>query len=309
MRILFCGTPEFSVPPLQQLHAAGHEIIAVFTQPDKARGRGQQQQKTPVKQAAENLGITVHQPVGMKDADTRALIAGYQADLMVVVAYGVIIPPAVLELPRLGCWNIHASLLPRWRGAAPIHRAILAGDKETGVCIMQMEAGLDTGPVYLCEKTPIDSQDTAGTLHDRLSEMGARTIVKAVQMAEEKMLPAAQKQDDNLATYAHKLHKSESAINWQQPAAVIERQIRAFNPWPGSQTKIQGETLKIWHAQVIEHDHSHITPGDIVHADAESLVIQCGKNRLSLGEVQRAGKKRMAIGPFMRAKTDWYRNE
>ncbi len=309
MRILFCGTPEFSVPPLQQLHAAGHEIIAVFTQPDKARGRGQQQQKTPVKQAAENLGITVHQPVGMKDADTRALIACYQADLMVVVAYGVIIPPAVLELPRLGCWNIHASLLPRWRGAAPIHRAILAGDKETGVCIMQMEAGLDTGPVYLCEKTPIDSQDTAGTLHDRLSEMGARTIVKAVQMAEEKMLPAAQKQDDNLATYAHKLHKSESAINWQQPAAVIERQIRAFNPWPGSQTKIQGETLKIWHAQVIEHDHSHITPGDIVHADAESLVIQCGKNRLSLGEVQRAGKKRMAIGPFMRAKTDWYRNE
>lgn len=306
MRILFCGTPEFSVPPLQQLHAAGHEIIAVFTQPDKARGRGQQRQKTPVKQAAEDLGITVHQPVGMKNDDTRALIAGYQVDLMVVVAYGVIIPQAVLDMPRLGCWNIHASLLPRWRGAAPIHRAILAGDNKTGVCIMQMEAGLDTGPVYLCEETAITPQDTTGRLHDRLSELGAETIVKALQMAEEKTLPTAKKQDNSLATYAHKLHKSESAIDWQQPAAVIERQIRAFNPWPGTQTTIQGETLKIWHAQVIEHNHSRITPGDIVHADAESLVIQCGENRLSLREVQRAGKQRMAIGPFMRAKTDWY---
>lgn len=309
MRILFCGTPEFSVPPLQQLQAAGHEILAVFTQPDKARGRGQQQQKTAVKQAAEDLGITVHQPTGMKDVDAQTLIADYQADLMVVVAYGVIIPQAVLDLPRLGCWNIHASLLPRWRGAAPIHRAILAGDKETGVCIMQMEAGLDTGPVYLCDKTTISDQDTAGTLHDRLSDMGADAIVKAVQMAEEKTLPAANKQDDSLATYAHKLKKTESNIDWQQPAAAIERQIRAFTPWPGSQSKIHGETIKIWQAVVVEQENNTVPAGDIVYADAETLIINCGQDQLKLLEVQRAGKKRMAIGPFMRAKADWYSDE
>ena len=306
MRILFCGTPEFSVPPLQQLHAAGHDILAVFTQPDKARGRGLQQQKTPVKQAAEALGITVHQPDGMKAVDTQGLIADYQADLMVVVAYGVIIPQAVLDLPRLGCWNIHASLLPRWRGAAPIHRAILAGDQETGVCIMQMEAGLDTGPVYLCEKTAITQQDTAGQLHDRLSEMGARTIVKAVQMAENNTLPPAKAQDDTQATYAHKLKKVESNIDWQQPATDIERQIRAFTPWPGSQSKINGETLKIWQAEVVNKDNNTVPPGTVVYADSDTLIIQCGRHQLKLLEVQRAGKKRMAVGPFMRAKADWY---
>jgi methionyl-tRNA formyltransferase len=309
MRILFCGTPDFSVPPLQQLHAAGHDILAVFTQPDKARGRGQQQQKTPVKQAAEALGLTVHQPTGMKDAETQSLIADYQADLMVVVAYGVIIPQAVLDLPRLGCWNIHASLLPRWRGAAPIHRAILAGDKETGVCIMQMAAGLDTGPVYFCDKTGISPTDTAGQLHDRLSDMGGHAIVKAVSMAEKQTLPSATPQDDSQSSYAHKLHKSEAVIDWSQPAVAIERQIRAFTPWPGSQTKIQNDTLKIWHAEVIQQHDNDIPPGDIVYADAESLIINCGQDQLKLLEVQRAGKKRMAIGPFMRAKSDWYSDE
>lgn len=309
MRIIFCGTPEFSVPPLQQLHAAGHDILAVFTQPDKARGRGQQQQKTPVKQAAENLGLTVHQPIGMKNAETRALIADYQADLMVVVAYGVIIPQAVLDLPRLGCWNIHASLLPRWRGAAPIHRAILAGDRETGVCIMQMEAGLDTGPVYFCEKTTITAADTAGCLHDRLRDMGAQAIVKAVAMAENNTLPSPKAQDHSQTTYATKLEKSESVINWQQSATAIERQLRAFTPWPGSQTTIRGESLKIWQARVIEQNDARLSPGEIVYADAETLIIQCGQNQLSLLEVQRAGKKRMAIGPFMRAKSNWYKDE
>ena len=306
MRILFCGTPDFSVPPLQQLHAAGHEILAVFTQPDKARGRGQRQQKTPVKQAAEELNLTVHQPTGMKDSDTQKLIADYQADLMVVVAYGVIIPQAVLDLPRLGCWNIHASLLPRWRGAAPIHRAILAGDVETGVCIMHMEAGLDTGPVYLCDKTTIGPEDTAGSLHDRLSEMGAQAIVKAVNMAADNGLPSPQAQDDDRSTYARKLQKSESIIDWQQPAADIERQIRAFTPWPGSMSEINGESLKLWQAEVVEKNNREICPGDIVFADAETLIVQCGEHQLKLLEVQRAGKKRMAIGPFMRAKSDWY---
>lgn len=309
MRIIFCGTPDFSVPPLQQLHASGHDIVAVFTQPDKARGRGQKQQKTPVKQAAEDMGITVHQPIGMKANETQQLIANYQADLMVVVAYGVIIPQAVLDLPRLGCWNIHASLLPRWRGAAPIHRAILAGDEETGVCIMQMAAGLDTGPVYFCEKTSIRAEDNAGSLHDRLSVMGADAIIKAVSMADNNTLPSPQEQDDGQATYAHKLKKSESTIDWHQSATDIERQIRAFTPWPGSQTKIKGETLKIWAAEVITKSAKHIPIGDIAYADKETLVINCGEHQLKLLEVQRAGKKRMAIGPFMRAKSDWYLNE
>ncbi|KAA3642463.1 MAG: methionyl-tRNA formyltransferase [Proteobacteria bacterium] len=228
---------------------------------------------------------------------------------MVVVAYGVIIPQAVLDLPRLGCWNIHASLLPRWRGAAPIHRAILAGDRETGVCIMQMEAGLDTGPVYFCEKTTISQFDTAGTLHDRLSDMGAQAIAKAVKLAAENRLATPHNQDNTRATYAHKLIKSESNIDWQQPAADIERQIRAFTPWPGSQTNIRGENIKIWQAQVINQNNHKLIPGDIVYADAETLIIQCAQDQLKLLEVQRAGKKRMAIGPFMRAKSDWYSHE
>ncbi len=307
MRIIFCGTPEFSVPPLQQLQAAGHEIVAVLTQPDKARGRGQKQQKTPVKQAAEALGLTVHQPLGLKKPEIQQLLADYRADLMVVVAYGLIIPQAVLDLPRLGCWNIHASLLPRWRGAAPIHRAILAGDKTTGVCIMQMEAGLDTGPVYYCLETPIDSTDTAAVLHDRLSEMGAQALIETIEMAETNRLPVPQVQDSDAACYAHKLQKAESQINWQQDAATIERQTRAFNPWPGSQTEINGEPLKIWQTQVITNssagDHQ---PGEIMIADKNRLIIQCGSGQLSLLQVQRAGKKRLDIGPFMQAKSDWY---
>lgn len=307
MRIIFCGTPEFSVPPLQHLKAAGHEIVAVLTQPDKARGRGQKQQKTPVKQAAEKLGLRVHQPLGLKDPDTQQLLADYQADLMVVVAYGLIIPQTVLDLPRLGCWNIHASLLPRWRGAAPIHRAILAGDKTTGVCIMQMEAGLDTGPVYHCLETAIGPTDTAADLHDRLSEMGAQAIVETISMAENSRLPEPQAQDSAAACYAHKLKKSESRINWQQDAARIERQIRAFNPWPGSHTELNGEPLKIWQAQVIDVPiKGDFLPGEIVAADNNRLVIQCKSGQLSLLQVQRAGKKRVDIGPFMLAKSDWH---
>ena len=257
MNIIFCGTPDFSVSALKHLIAAGHNIQAVFTQPDKPKGRGQKEQKTPVKQEAEKHDIPVFQPVNLKSEVTQELLASFQSDLMVVVAYGLIIPQVILDMPKYGCWNIHASILPRWRGAAPIHRAILAGDKKTGISIMQMEAGLDTGPVYRIYDTDIEPQDTAQTLHDRLCELGGYAIVDCVQSLEEKTLGKAEPQNNSLATYAHKLQKSESIINWHQPAEVIERQIRAFTPWPGNSCEVAGESLKVWRAEVINNHESN----------------------------------------------------
>lgn len=305
MRIIFCGTPDFSVPPLKALAAAGHDITAVFTQPDKPKGRGQQMQKTPVKEAAEQLGIPVHQPTGLKNDDVVSQMAAMQADLMVVVAYGLIIPQNILDLPRHGCWNIHASLLPRWRGAAPIHRAILAGDAQTGVAIMQMEAGLDTGPVFHQYPTDIRPEDTGQSLHDRLSHMGAEAIVQCVEELQRGCLPAPQPQDHSLATYAHKLEKTESMIDWQQSARRIERQIRAFNPWPGSQAEIQGETVKLWHAKAHDADQSG-EPGRLVKADKANLVVQCGAGQLHILEIQKAGKKRMPVAAFMASRAAWF---
>ena len=305
MKIIFCGTPDFSVPPLQALAAAGHHITAVFTQPDKRKGRGQQMQKTPVKLAAEQLGIAVHQPTGLKHDEVVALMAGMAADLMVVVAYGLIIPQNILDLPRHGCWNIHASLLPRWRGAAPIHRAILAGDEQTGVAIMQMEAGLDTGPVFHQYPTDIRPDDTGQSLHDRLSHMGAEAIVQCVDELQRGSLPPAQPQDHSQATYAHKLDKTEATIDWQQSAQQIERQIRAFNPWPGSQAEIHGETVKLWQAQALDEGLTG-TPGSVVKADKAALVVQCGEGQLHILEIQKAGKKRMPVAAFMASRAAWF---
>ncbi len=307
MDIIFCGTPEFSVPPLLDLIAAGHNIKAVFTQPDRRKGRGQQRQKTAVKLAAEQHNIPVYQPTSLKTTEVIDLIQGLNADLMVVVAYGLIIPQNILDLPKYGCWNIHASLLPRWRGAAPIHRAILAGDEQTGIAIMQMEAGLDTGPVYAMFPTDIRPDDTGQTLHDRLSAMGGEAIVTCVKQLEAGTLPAAKAQPDE-AIYAHKLQKSESNIDWTQSATQIERQIRAFNPWPGTQSTINGEPLKIWSAKALvdESTNASVPPGEITFADKSSLVIQCGQGVLSLLEVQKAGKKRMPIEAFMAAKSVWF---
>lgn len=318
MDIIFCGTPEFSVPPLADLIKAGHNIKAVFTQPDRRKGRGQQVQKTAVKVEAEKHNIPVYQPVNLKDAETVQFIEDLAADLMVVVAYGLIIPQHILDLPKHGCWNIHASLLPRWRGAAPIHRAILAGDDETGISIMQMEAGLDTGPVYATFPTDIRADDTGQTLHDRLSMMGGEAIVTCVEQLANGSLTEAKVQDDSQAVYAHKLHKSEAEINWSQSATQIERQIRAFNPWPGSQTVINGETVKVWDAAIVDADESMpVTPaGHIAFANKSTLIIACGNDDpvqtdgsgsyLSLSEVQKAGKKRMPIYAFMAAKSAWY---
>lgn len=305
MKIIFCGTPDFSVPPLEHLASAGHEMVAVFTQPDKPKGRGQKEQKTPVKMAAESLGIPVFQPTDMKNEVTQQLLASFDADLMVVVAYGLIIPQAVLDLPKYGCWNIHASILPRWRGAAPIHRAILAGDQSTGISIMQMEAGLDTGPVFRIYPTAIEATDTAQKLHDRLSDLGALAIVDCVDALINNELDEPSQQNNDLATYAHKLQKAESKINWQQPARVIARQIRAFNPWPGSSCEIAGEPLKIWQAQALE-ETSQVAAGEITQADKKSLRIQCGEGQLSLLEIQKPGKKRMPIASLMANKKHWY---
>ncbi len=305
MDIIFCGTPEFSVPPLTDLINAGHQIKAVFTQPDKRKGRGQQVQKTPVKLEAEKHNIPVFQPTSLKDPAVAELIASHNPDLMVVVAYGMIIPQNILDIPQHGCWNIHASLLPRWRGAAPIHRAILAGDKQTGVAIMQMEAGLDTGPVFHMYPTDIQTNDTSSTLHDRLSKMGGEAIVDCVTQLQNNTLPTANPQNNELVTYAHKLSKSESTIDWQQTANCIERQIRAFNPWPGSHTVINGENVKIWASKVIKSD-SKATPGDITLANKNQLHIQTQKNQIAVLEIQKSGKKRMPIDSFMAAKKDWF---
>jgi len=308
MDIIFCGTPEFSVPPLADLVAAGHNIKAVFTQPDRRKGRGQQMQKTAVKNEAEKHGIPVYQPTYLKNAEVVTLIKDLQADLIVVVAYGLIIPQNILDLPKHGCWNIHASLLPRWRGAAPIHRAILAGDEQTGIAIMQMEAGLDTGPVFSMFPTDIRPNETGQSLHNRLSMMGGEAIVTCVNQLQNGTLAQPKPQNDELAIYANKLQKAESNINWQQAAAQIERQIRAFNPWPGSQTEINGEAVKIWAAKVVKMEDQQVaqTIGDVVLANKTSLIIQCGTGQLSITEIQKAGKNRLPIDAFMAAKTAWF---
>ncbi len=308
MDIIFCGTPDFSVPPLADLIASGHCVKAVFTQPDRRKGRGQQVQKTAVKIKAEAHNIPVHQPTSLKNNEIIELIRDLKPDLIVVVAYGLIIPQNILDLPKNGCWNIHASLLPRWRGAAPIHRAILAGDEQTGITIMQMEAGLDTGPMFEKFPTDIRPDDTGQSLHDRLSLMGGEAIVACINKLEQGTLKAAKPQNHELAIYAHKLQKSESVIDWSQPAEQLERQIRAFDPWPGNQTEINNESVKIWGANVIQGNLEVIsdTYGKVIFADKETLIIQCGSNQLSITEIQKAGKKRLPIFAFMAAKKSWY---
>lgn len=307
MDLIFCGTPEFSVQPLADLVKAGFNIKAVFTQPDRKKGRGQQVQKTAVKIEAEKHGIPVYQPTSLRTDEVTALIKELNVDLMVVVAYGLIIPQHILDLPKHGCWNIHASLLPRWRGAAPIHRAILAGDEETGIAIMQMEAGLDTGPVFHMYPTTIRPDDTGQSLHDRLSLMGGEAIVSCIQELQAGTLPTATPQNDKQAVYAHKLEKREARINWDHSATQIERQIRAFNPWPGTHTEINGVSLKVWAAKVMLTEHTETnSQGAIIKADKSQLIIQCKTGQLSLTEVQKSGKKRMPIAAFMASRTDWY---
>ncbi len=286
MRLLFAGTPDFAARALQALLAAGHEVVLVLSQPDRPAHRGLALHASPVKELAEKAGIEVLQPVTLKDAALQARLSGVVADALVVAAYGLILPPAVLDLPRYGCINIHASLLPRWRGAAPIQRAILAGDTETGISIMQMDAGLDSGPVLLSERLPIDDDDNAGSLHDALAELGARLIVETLARWP---LPS-QTQPTSGVTYARKIDKSEAVLDWRAPARQLARQVRAFNPFPGASCVVDGRPLKVWRARV---EDAAGCPGEILAADRSGLLVACGEDALRLAEVQRPGGKRL----------------
>ena len=282
MRVIFAGTPEFAAVALARIIAAGHEVPLVLTQPDRPAGRGMKLQASAVKQLALQHHITVAQPRSLRldgkypeDAmQARAALDAAQADVMVVAAYGLILPQWVLDTPRLGCLNIHASLLPRWRGAAPIHRAIEAGDTHTGVVIMQMDAGLDTGDMLLTDQLAIDD-DTTATLHDRLADMGGALIVQALNDAQANALHPV-KQPEAGVTYAHKIEKAEAAVDWQQPAQVIGRRVRAFNPFPGATGQIEGEVIKLWQAHVEAQAHSQ-APGTVLSADAQGVRIACGE--------------------------------
>lgn len=301
LRILFAGTPEFALPPLQTLIDTGCDIVAVLTQPDRPAGRGKQMRASPVKQLALENGLEVLQPETLKDAGWQEKLADLQPDLMVVVAYGLMIPAQLLDLPRLGCWNIHASLLPRWRGAAPIHRAIEAGDEQTGVCIMQMEVTLDTGPVFHCLTTAIESLDTAGAVHDRLAVMGAQALKHCVEMVVKGELPQPTPQKESLAIYARKLSKAEAELDWNQPAEVLQRKVRAFNPWPVAWCELSGQRLRIWQAEVVDNI-PHCKPGD-VETDRHSFIVCTAEKSLKILEIQRAGGQQMTAEQFLNAQS------
>lgn len=292
MKIVFAGTPDFAALSLNALLAAGHDIALVLTQPDRPSGRGMVLRSSPVKIAAEASGIDVFQPLTLKDPATQERIRAAQADAMIVAAYGLILPQAVLDMPRFGCINIHASLLPRWRGAAPIQRAIEAGDTESGVCIMQMEAGLDTGPVLLSGHVPIAADETAGTLHDKLADMGARLIVETLA----KLPIDAVAQPQIGVTYAAKIEKAEAQIDWRRPAREIERQIRAFNPFPGAAGTLDGAAIKVWRSELVA---AVAPPGTVVSVERSGIVVACGDGGLCLTELQKAGGKRLPVAQFL----------
>ena len=301
MRIIFAGTPEFSVPVLQTLIDSAHSVVGVYSQPDRPAGRGRKLQQSPVKQLAVQHELAVFQPASLKPTDQHQILKDLQPDLMVVVAYGLLLPQSILNVPGLGCVNLHASLLPRWRGAAPIQRAILAGDATTGVCLMQMEAGLDTGPVLASDTCSITESDTSGELHDRLSEMSARLLAANLDALENKSLTMVV-QDDQLATYARKLKKSEAVIDWSQTAGQIDRQVRAFNPWPVAQTQYEDHVLRVWKSvpAVYAGDKK---PGSVLSTDKHGILVACGKAALRLQEVQLPGGKRLTAAQFLNAHT------
>lgn len=288
MRVIFMGTPDFSVPALRAI-AAAHDVVAVYSQPPRAAGRGQQPRPTSVQAAAESLGLTVRTPERLRGAAEQAEFAALNADVAVVVAYGLILPQPVLDAPRLGCLNIHASLLPRWRGAAPIHRAVMAGDAETGVAIMQMEAGLDTGPVLAKTKTAIGPDDTTADLHDRLARMGADLIADTLDRLP---LPAVAQADAGV-TYAKKIDKAEARIDWTRPAVEIDRQIRGLSPFPGAWCDVAGERVKLLRSRLVAGAGA---PGQVL----DGFTIACGSGAVEIGQAQRAGKKPMAAADLLR---------
>jgi methionyl-tRNA formyltransferase len=296
MNLIFAGTPAFAVPALEALLRAGHRIRAVYTQPDRPAGRGRRLAASPVKQCAQTHGIEVRQPE--KISGEEEILRSDAPDAMIVIAYGLLLPPPILAIPRHGCINVHASLLPRWRGAAPIPRAIQAGDSETGVSIMQMEAGLDTGPVLAEARTPIHATDTAQTLHDRLAQLGAETLVATLErLARGAVTP--QPQDNAGTCYAKKLSKEEARLDWTRPAIALHRKIRALNPWPVASTVWRGKTLRLWEVGPLEERHAAGAPGTIVQADAAGICVLTGDAVLTLTRLQAEGGKILAAGEFL----------
>ncbi|MFI8482203.1 methionyl-tRNA formyltransferase [Pseudomonas sp. NPDC078700] len=302
LRIIFAGTPEFSAEHLKALLGTEHQIVAVYTQPDRPSGRGQKLMPSPVKQLALQHEIPVFQPQTLRDSDAQAQLADLQADLMVVVAYGLILPQAVLDTPRLGCINSHASLLPRWRGAAPIQRAIEAGDAESGVTVMQMEAGLDTGPMLLKVNTAISDDDTGGSLHDRLASIGPVAVLEAINGLAAGTL-VGEVQDDSLATYAHKLNKEQARIDWTRPADELQRLIRAFNPTPICHSTLNGAPIKVLSAECSEGNG---VPGTILDASKQGLTVACGTGALLLTRLQLPGGKALGFADLYNSRRDQF---
>ncbi|HET7610321.1 MAG TPA: methionyl-tRNA formyltransferase [Rhodanobacteraceae bacterium] len=306
MRLVFAGTPDFAVPGLRACIASGAEVAAVYTQPDRPSGRGRRLAAGPVKQAALAAGIPVEQPASLKTAEAQQRLREYAPDLLVVIAYGLILPKAVLAIPGLGCWNVHASLLPRWRGAAPIQRAILAGDAEAGVCLMQMEAGLDTGPVLLSARTPIAPDDTGGSLHDRLAALGAQVLAEGLQRVAQGAMLAPTPQSSEHATYAHKLDKSEAKLDFTRPAPELERKVRAFDPWPVAEAEIAAERVRVWQAKAGARipQAGARKPGSIVAASKHGIDIACGEGVLRILKLQRAGGRAISAADYLNVRPE-----
>jgi methionyl-tRNA formyltransferase len=302
LRIAFAGTPAFALPALEALAASPWQLVGVLTQPDRPAGRGRELSASPVKQRALALGLPVAQPARLRSTEEQLLLRDFAPELLVVVAYGLILPPAVLAIPRLGCLNIHGSLLPRWRGAAPVQRAVLAGDAETGVAIMQMEAGLDTGPVYAQRAVPIGAEATSGELSEQLAQLGAQLLVEVVASLLAGSARAVPQPAEGV-TYAHKLEKREGQVDWMQPAGAIARQVRGCNPWPVAETQFNGAQLRLWRAQEASGTAPPgIAPGTVLGLLGDALLVACGSGVLAIAELQPAGKRRMAATEFARAR-------
>jgi len=304
LRVVFAGTPEFAVSHLHACRRDNVEIVAVYTQPDRPAGRGRSLSASPVKQAAQALGVAVEQPENFRQPGAIDRLRGLAPDLLIVVAYGLILPRKVLAIPTShACWNVHASLLQRWRGAAPIQRALLAGDAQTGVCLMQMEAGLDTGPVLLRRSIPIAADETGGTLHDKLAALGSALLGEGLEHLTSGPPLTPQAQAAEGVTYAHKLEKAEARLDWNAPAEVIARKVRAFDPWPVAEAPLGGELLRIWKAAVVDGDIA-LTPGSIVAAGRDGIDVACARGVLRLLEVQRAGGRRIRAADLANSRPD-----
>jgi methionyl-tRNA formyltransferase len=300
LRIIFAGTPDFAAAALRAILQSAHEVVGVYTQPDRPAGRGRKLAASPVKQVALEHELPVFQPASLKSADEQETLKTLNADVMVVAAYGLILPQAVIDIPKLGCVNIHASLLPRWRGAAPIQRAILAGDAESGIAIMQMDAGLDTGDVISMQAIPIAADETGGTLHDKLADLGASMIVEALDAIAAQTIQLTP-QDDGRATYAHKLSKAEAALDWAQSAQQLERQVRAFNPWPVAQCQLDDKNLRIWSAYALPDQSSGASPGTVIDETRDGIDVATGAGVLRVTQLQMPGKKPQAVRDFLNA--------